>query len=298
MVVRLLSWFPRRAQRSTMSVDHIGAFFNGLWRYRREHYVVWLRNGAGGRASRVPCPVASYYADPFLVEDGARQWLLVEEYRYARSRARISAIPLEGGRAAGAAVVALDPGSHASFPFTFRHEGALFMLPETSQAGTLDLYACEAMPGRWRLAARLFERVDCADSVLHRLGGLWYLITSAKRDAGASRRWLEIYVSDSPQSGRWQAHPVNRERRYADRDHGYGRNAGALIEADGHLLRPMQASRRRYGEAMQMMQITRLTPEAFEEEPFAGEHPFRDVAGSTHHVSRAGAILAWDERTR
>jgi hypothetical protein len=281
-----------------MPVDRILAFLNGLSRYPREHYVVWLGDAAGGRASRVPCPLSSYYADPFLVEDGARQWLFVEEYRYARSRARIVAVPLEGGRAAGAAIPALDPGSHASFPFTFRHEGAWFMLPETSQAGTVDLYVCEAMPERWRLAARLFDRVDCADSVLHRQDGLWYLITSAKSDAGANRRRLEIHVSDSPHSGRWRAHPVNRERRYADRDHGFGRNAGALIELDGQLLRPMQASLRRYGKSMQMMRITRLTPEEFEEEPFAGEHPFRGVAGSTHHVSRAGGTLAWDERRR
>ncbi len=281
-----------------MAGTGIGAFLNGLSRYPREHYAVWLGDAAGGRASRVPCPPTSYYADPFLIEDGTRQWLFVEEYRYARSRARIVAIPLEGGRAAGAAAVALDPGSHVSFPFVFRHEGVPYLLPETSQAGTLDLYACETMPHRWRLAARLFDRVDCADSVLHRAGGLWYLLTSARRDAAARRRWLEIHVSDSLLSGRWQPHPVNRERRYADRDHGYGRNAGALLELDGVLLRPMQASERRYGERMQMMRIARLSPDAFEESPYAGAHPFSGVMQATHHVSRAGALTAWDRRTR
>jgi len=60
----------------------------------------------------------------------------------------------------------------------------------------------------------------------------------------------------------------------------------------------MQASTRRYGECLQMMRVAQLTPDAFEEIPFAGDHPFAGIAHASHHVSRAGDVIAWDRRTR
>jgi hypothetical protein len=62
----------------------------------------------------------------------------------------------------------------------------------------------------------------------------------------------------------------------------------------------MQASTAYYGQAMRVMQVTELSPTAFEETAFDGEHLYRRIADewSTHHVSAAGGIAAWDTRTR
>jgi hypothetical protein len=269
-------------------------------RWAKERYQLNLMDLATGRIRAVASPLTAYYADPFVVAEDSASWIFFEEFHYPTSRGYIAAARVQSDLSLGAAARVLDLACHASFPFVFRDGGTLHMLPETSNGRCVDLYTCVAMPGQWRHAARLLDGLDCADSVLYRHLGLWYLITSEADARTSPNRWLAIHISDSLVSGRWTPHPVNAQRRYADRPYGYGRNAGALVESGGNLLRPMQASTAYYGQAMRMMRVVELSPSAFEETPFDGEHLYCRIADewSTHHVSQAGGIAAWDTRTR
>ena len=274
-------------------------FLDGMSRCAQERYRVRLLDEASGIMRAVTSPRGSYYADPFLFCDGGERWLFVEDFHCPANRGYIAAARIGEGLEVGEPVRALDPGCHTSFPYVFAHDGAVYMLPETSRGRRVELYACERIPDRWRPAARLLDGVDCADSVLHRRGGLWYLVTSESDAAASPRRWLAIYCSETLLSERWAPHPVNRERRYADRPHGYGRNAGGLVDAGRDLLRPMQASTDYYGQSAQVMRIVEMTPERYEEAPCAGDHAISRIAAgrSTHHISAAGGLLAWDTRT-
>ena len=55
----------------------------------------------------------------------------------------------------------LERDHHLSYPFLFEHEGVLYMVPETAQAGTVELYRCTEFPLRWRR-----ERVPTVHFVL------------------------------------------------------------------------------------------------------------------------------------
>lgn len=273
--------------------------FDGVTRCAKERYQVRLRDLRTGATQSVASPLGTYYADPFIVEHADERWLFVEEFHCPSNRGYIASLRVGADLEIGAPQRVLDPGCHTSFPFVFECDGALYMLPETSRGAHVEIHVSERVPDRWRPGARLLEGVDCADSVVHRHEGLWYLITSQSDARTSPRRWLAIYTSESLLSSRWAAHPVNRERRYADKLHGYGRNAGGLIANGGELLRPMQASTRYYGEAAAIMRITALTPDRYEEEPYVGDHAAHRVAArySTHHVSVAGDLVAWDTRT-
>jgi hypothetical protein len=275
------------------------AFLDGMSRCAKERYRVQLLDERSGATRALASPYASYYADPFLLAARGERWLFVEEFHCPSNRGHISAVRIGDDLRVGETVRALDPGCHTSFPFVFEHEGAVYMLPETSRANRVELYVCEALPDRWRLAQRLLEGVDCADSVLLSHGGVWYLVTSEAEEGVSRRRRLAIYWSQTLLSRDWRPHPVNRERLYADRPHGYGRNAGGIVRAGEELLRPMQASTRYYGEAARVMRINALTPERYEETPYEGEHAIARIArsSSTHHVSAAGDLVAWDTRT-
>lgn len=275
-------------------------FLDGMSRCAKERYCVHLLDERSGETRTIASPRGSYYADPFLFCHGGERWLFFEAFHCPTNRAHIEAARIGSGLSIGTPLRALDPGCHASFPFVFAHEGAVYLLPETTHAKCVDLYVCERMPDRWRLAARLLDGVDCADSVLHRHGGLWYLVTSESDARTGGPRWLAIYTSQSLTDSTWAPHPVNRERRYADRPHGYGRNAGGIVDTSAELLRPMQASTDYYGQAARVMRIVELTPERYEEAPYDGDHVIGRIASgrSTHHVSSAGGLVAWDTRTR
>ncbi|HEV8015390.1 MAG TPA: DUF1647 domain-containing protein [Stellaceae bacterium] len=273
---------------------------HGAQRRLREHFTVFLQRRDGSASVAVAAPRGSYYADPFLWREGDRDWLFVEEFRYAECRGRLCALALDGALGAGAPRPVLPRESHASFPFLFRQGGRLYLVPETCATASVDLYECVEFPDRWRLRRRLLYGVDAADSVLFERDGYWWLITSERRAGMGHRRALAIYFSRDLFGGAWQPHPVNSERRYENESFGSFRNAGGILFHRGAALRVVQINRHYYGEGLQLMQIDELTTAVFRESPFAGSHPTGDrLAGvSPHHVSLVGDLIAWDVRDR
>jgi len=193
--------------------------------------------------------------------------------------------------------MALD--CHASFPFLFEHEGAIYMIPETHQRGSVDLFVSERWPDRWRLVRRLLFGLDAADSMVIRHDGLWYIITSVQRSL--PNRQLEIFHTSDLITGTFTAHPANSQGLYGHLQHGTGRNAGFLGRShDGTLGRLMQLSEHYYGEGLSPMMITRLSPDAFAEERVGqiAVFPGMGPGFNSHHASRNGDLVAFDVRDR
>jgi hypothetical protein len=272
----------------------------GLHRWPQDHYRVFAQISSDPAVIEVRAPRGSYYADPFPWRHDGQPWLFVEEFRYWENAGRLVALPLAGEAAARVARPLRVADGHLSFPFLFEHGGELFLLPESSQARTVDLYGCERFPDRWRLRRRLLVDVDAADSVLVRHADRWWLLTS-ERDCGDQPRYLAIFHTDDLLAGKWQPHPVNARKLYADRPYGTGRCAGGIVRlADGTLLRPSHWNQRHYGEGTKLMRIAVLTPDAFSESEFIGAHPLgeRIAHGSPHHLATGGDLTAWDVRDR
>ena len=276
---------------------------SGLYRWPREHFQVFVARDDGSPPVRISAPVLSYYADPFVRVVDGKPWLLLEEFSYRHNRAWLVALPLTAKlRPAGPPQrLALAGDDHASFPCVFAHGGNLWLLPETSAARRVDLYRCVEFPHRWRRERTLLSDIDAADTAPLWHDGRCWLITSARgtpRDGG--HRSLAIFHADDLLSDRWKAHPVNATGLYADSPFSAGRNGGAILPVAGGIgLRPVQCSRRYYGETLGWRNLERLTPADFSERPVAGpaavgsatEHPW-------HHFSMHDGVMAWDVRDR
>lgn len=275
---------------------------DGWHRWPKEHYTVWIRAlGREPRWTQITAPTGSYYADPFLWCEGDRRFLFVEQFRYRENAGRVVALALDAElRVTGASPLTIGAG-HRSFPFLFKHEDALYLVPESSTLGTVDLYRCEELPHRWRLLRRLRSDIDAADSTLHFHDGLWWLFTSVRCQPPRPGRALAVYFTTDLATGQWHPHPVNAESRYAERRFGYGRNAGNWLRStSGVLVRPIHASERHYGERVELMAIDALTPQVFSESPLRREDPLRSVVPLTiaHHLSTDGNVVAFDRRDR
>ena len=270
---------------------------SGWYRYLRESFAVYV-GLRGGSPVRIPAPPASYLADPFPVQEGGRRWLLAEQFRYGDNRGRLVFAELDAELKAGA-WQALDVGEgHASFPYVFRHDGQLLLLPETCQRRCLDLYALDLPNGRLRRVRRLLYGFDAADSVLFPHDGRFWIITSL-RAAGTGRSLALFHFSDL-ERGPLIPHPMNAERRYAERPHSWGRCAGTPWLHEGHWLRPIHSSRSVYGESLAWMRILELNPESFREEPCpapGSDSPLLTTA-SLHHLAIDQNLVAGDHRLR
>ncbi|MEP2533045.1 DUF1647 domain-containing protein [Shimia sp.] len=265
-------------------------------RWLGEYFEVRLSRVGQSEQEVIPCPLGHYYADPFLWEENGARWLFLEDFHYLSMRGTIVAMPLDGDRKA---VPVLDPGVHASFPFLFRHDGRLWMLPETCVNGCVDLYECTSFPSGWRKHRSIMEDVNAADSVIFEHAGRWWLITSLQSpQSGGSHRYLAVFHTDDPIDGNWQAHPVNAEGREITSEHGTGRNAGRVFEWQGQLIRCVQSSRDYYGQGMEYRRMT-LTPDQFDEEVIeTPPHLIMTDAEGVHHMSRLDDWIVWDRRTR
>jgi hypothetical protein len=201
---------------------------------------------------------ARYYADPFVfVEDGVAH-VFCEEFPYATGKAIISVFTIERDGTIGHPRPVLETRSHLSYPMVFRHDGAIWMIPETSAESRIELYRAEHFPDRWTHAATLVDGVTASDATLVGFGGrLWIFATIA--EAGAST-WdaLGLFHATAIE-GPWSAHPANPVLV----DASAARPAGQMFHRSGRLLRPAQDCRAGYGAALSFCAVERLDTEGF-----------------------------------
>jgi hypothetical protein len=195
-----------------------------------------------------------YLADPFAV---ARypDVALVEDYDHARHRGVISALPLDG---TGGPRPVIDPGVHASYPFLFEGDGAIWCAPETYQARELRLYRSVAFPDRWEHVATPIRDVEVLDPTFLHFEGRWWIFCTDHSDGPDTK--LRIWFADGLM-GPWTPHPLNPVKT----DIRSSRPAGTPFLHDGALYRPSQDGSKSYGGGISIARVDVLSPVAFEE---------------------------------
>jgi hypothetical protein len=216
-------------------------------------------------------PKDRFWADPHVVRKGDRYYVFIEELPFATGKGHISVLVLDAeGVLQGDATTVLERDYHLSYPCVFVHEGEYFMIPESSENRTIDLYRCSAFPFEWQFEKTLLKDIDAVDTTVVEHGGLWWLFAGVRENKGASFcEELFVFHANSPLGPEWTPHaanPVISDVRRA-------RPAGAMFRRGGKLYRPAQDCSVRYGYAVTLNEVTRLTPTAYEETPVAGILP-------------------------
>ena len=207
----------------------------------------------------LPSPSSHYYADPFLFEHDDDTFLFFEDYDYALGRAHISCVTLDAAGPSKPAVALMRP-YHLSFPFVFAHAGRILMIPETFDCRRIELYEATSFPTTWRLRAILLEDIHAADVTLRRHNGRWWMFVTVVEHISSSWDTVSVFWADALE-GPWHAHPMNPVKN----DVASARPAGALIEIDGRLLRPVQDCSQSYGSSLAWCEVVELTETGFAE---------------------------------
>jgi hypothetical protein len=226
------------------------------------------------------------WADPFIVRHGDRSFIFFEDLPYRVGKAHISAVEVFANGEVSAAQTVLERPYHLSYPFVFDWEGELFMLPETAQNRTVELYRCEEFPLRWSLCRVLLDDVRAFDSTLLRDRGRWWLFTNIAEPGAAPSEELSLFWSHSP-LGPWLAHRANP----VVADVGTARGAGRLYRRDGHLYRPSQDCAADYGSAVSINRIDVLDTSSYHETPVGRIDPDRDAGMHCLHTFGAEGRL-------
>jgi len=214
-----------------------------------------------GAVRSLPNPAGRFLADPFPIEVDGHHFLFVEDYSHGARRGAISVSEMGPDGEWSPPRRVLERDHHLSYPFVFAHEGTIYMIPETAEAGRIELHRAVEFPHRWRLEQVLVEGLTAVDATLHVEDGFFWLFASIlepHEDAG------ELWLFFSPRlDTEWRPHPGNP----IVTDPGTTRPAGRLFRRNGTLIRPGQDCARVYGEAVVLNRIDVLSPNEYRETP-------------------------------
>ena len=247
------------------------------------------REGIDGCALLEP-PIGSHYADPFVISEGGVIYTFFEAWGGHTHKGVISFAMIDYRGRWSAPQVALERPYHLSYPFVFKWRDEFYMLPETCQNHTIELYHATKFPATWELSSVLMKNVDAVDSTLFEEDGRWWMFTTGMGDSIARFRHLLVFHACSPY-GPWQPHPLNP---VVD-DLSSARGAGQLFVDNGQLIRPGQDCRYRYGHAITWNRIDVLTDYEYLETRVATLRP-KLIEGwlATHTFNQVGEWQVFD----
>ncbi len=208
-------------------------------------------------------PKGRFWADPFVIAADQKYYLFVEEFIYRKNKAHISVIELDGNGQYLRSRKVLERPYHLSYPFTFRLNGEYYMIPETGQNRTIELYKSTSFPYQWEFVMNLMEDIHATDTTLLFHDNRCWMFVTVDKTGGISGGSTELYLyySDDLFAGKWQGHPMNP----VISDESNARCAGRLFFKDGILYRPSQDCSVRYGRALNLNRVTKLNREEYEE---------------------------------
>ncbi|HEX5128811.1 MAG TPA: hypothetical protein VFV90_03640, partial [Usitatibacter sp.] len=225
-------------------------------------------NGSLDGWKRLDPPAGWFWADPFPIERDGRYWIFFEELPHGASKAHISVVEVRKDGTTWGPVKVLERPYHLSYPFLVEEGGELYMVPETADNNTVEVYRCVEFPAKWQLERVLLEGVRCVDATLHREGARWWMFANAAVPGAELNDELAIYSADSL-LGEWRPHrrnPVKSDVRSS-------RPAGRLFRRGDGLYRPGQICTPLYGAGIAVHRVTRLTAEEYAEEEAARIEP-------------------------
>lgn len=261
------------------------------WRWEVAYSFTSWRRAVLWRAKHVPNPKGHFLADPFALAEGGEHYLFVEDYVDAQRKAAISAYHVPRNGPPERIGIVLDEPFHLSFPYLFRFDGSLFMVPESSHNRDIRAYRCIRFPEIWKLETVIMSEVTAVDTMIFEHGGKWWMFTTMV-DGPLDRpdRDLHIFYSDHPLGG-WKPHRLNPVRTDAEG----GRNGGLLRDA-GRLFRVAQRHGfARYGQGCSIYAMERLSETEFEETLVQDVSPnFLPGVRGIHHLHQDGELFTFD----
>jgi hypothetical protein len=237
-------------------------------------------------------PQGHFWADPFPFEHEGKYWVFFEDYSYRTKRGSIACAEISPEGELGTPATCLEhPSRHYSYPHIFRAGGEVFMVPESFDSESVDLYRCNQFPNQWVRMATLLEG-KFVDTTIWQHEGLWWLATTTA-DPHPGAGCLLLFYSESL-TGEWQFHPANPISTDIRRNRG----AGRVFRDQDRLIRPSQSCAPTYGYSVSFNAITELSRDRYSERPLktiTADH-WAGLSG-IHTYNQAGKIEFIDGRT-
>jgi hypothetical protein len=198
------------------------------------------------------------WADPRLFRHGSSDWLFFEQWQNNLTKGEIWCGLLGQDGSLSEVRPCLRRPYHLSYPQLLEEQDEVFLIPESEEAGGVDLYRARNFPDDWVLESRLIG-FPCVDPTVFLWRDRWWMIASPQCVKGvAAISWL---FSAPRLTGPWVAHPAGPVAASSEN----ARGAGPIFSYESKLIRPSQDCGLSYGRALVFNEILSLDDEHYAE---------------------------------
>lgn len=220
-----------------------------------------LVNGKISDFLTIDSPDRTWWADPHLYKHGDELYVFFEEMSVGADHAHLAVARLSDNGRVDEVTTVMDEGRHLSYPFVFADGGEVYMIPETAEAMSVQLFRASQFPQQWEKVTDLLSNTDLADSTVHFDGQRWWMFSNSMSHRSINERdELHLFHADALM-GPWQAHPMNPIVTGVDRS----RMAGSIIRDGNSLYRPSQFGAKRYGHGINLHRIDTMDLHGYSE---------------------------------
>jgi hypothetical protein len=285
-------WFLFNLKRWKRAV--YGLYYLEQWMLLFEFRTVQDTFGKFQQFRKILPPKDRFWADPFIIAKNNLYYIFIEELLYKDDKGFISVIEMDKQGNYKKPVKVLEEDYHLSFPFLIEHEGNIFMIPETKNNNSIQIYRSVEFPNKWELEMKLIENIKAVDTVIYYHDDKYWLFTNKITNNGASfHDELFLYYSKNLLTQDWISHPQNP----IVSDVKNARQAGGLFEYKGQLYRPSQNCSHRYGYGMKMNRILEMNMNSYVEETVDSVIPDWDPhIQATHTINTSTDLTVIDAK--
>jgi hypothetical protein len=241
-------------------------------------------------------PKDRFWADPFVVKVKNKFYVFYEELIYSENKGRISCLEIDANGIVSNFQTVLEKKYHLSYPFIIEHEKSFYMIPETGENNTIELYKSLSFPNNWSLKKILIPNIIAYDSTILEHNSKYWLFTNVKNPKNNST-WdtLHLFYSDSLLDDEWKPHPLNPIVSNIS----FARPAGNIYKKDNKIYRPAQNCSLHYGYAIEIREITVLDEYNYAEESLKSIYPSWDKnIKSIHTINSLDGITIVDAKIK
>lgn len=179
-----------------------------------------------------------WFADPlFFKKDEDNIYIFCEAFARKEQKGKLGYFFLDNGVASNFKLI-IDEDYHMSFPTVFKYDGCYYMIPESGENLSLDLYKAKIFPDEWVKVKSLIKGCNYVDPTIVEISGRIFLFVYVDKEKEYQTRIYEITTD------------LNVELiQTIDYTQNIGRSAGKVfINHKNEMIRPAQMSEGEYGK--------------------------------------------------
>lgn len=190
---------------------------------------------------RIPYSDTFWYADPILVSYQRKEYLLMESFDMRTELGSIACAQFDESGKLSESRIIIQEKYHMSFPMVFFWNDALYMIPETCDNQSLNLYRCEGDIWSWTLVKSFCVEEELVDTVVTACyeDHVELLSSAQHKTHRRKNKWQKLRIVKDGEDYRLEGDSAFNARE----DYGFGyRMAGSLVREKNMVILPTQES--------------------------------------------------------